>query len=80
MEKEASIILGDYFENFIIEEISSGRFDSASEVVHTALRLLEMEQRKIKMLQEEIEIGEKSEMFSDFDSEIHLASLHKKYL
>ena len=31
-------------------------------------------------LREEIEIGEKSEMISNFDHEAHLASLHKKYL
>lgn len=80
MAKNTSILLGDYFENFINEEISSGRFSSASEVVRTALRLLELEEQKIKKLREEIEIGEKSEMISNFDHEAHLASLHKKYL
>jgi antitoxin ParD1/3/4 len=80
MAKNTSILLGDYFENFIKEEISSGRFSSASEVVRTALRLLELEEQKVKKLREEIEIGEKSEMISNFDYEAHLASLHKKYL
>ncbi|MBA4155734.1 type II toxin-antitoxin system ParD family antitoxin [Flavobacterium sp.] len=80
MAKNTSILLGDYFENFISEEISSGRFSSASEVVRTALRLLELEEQKIKKLREEIEIGEKSGMVSNFDPEAHLASLHKKYL
>ena len=80
MAKNTSILLGDYFENFIREKISSGRFSSASEVVRTALRLLELEEQKIKKLREEIEIGEKSGMVSNFDPEAHLASLHKKYL
>ena len=80
MAKNTSILLGDYFENFISQEISSGRFSSASEVVRTALRLLELEEQKMKRLREEIEIGEKSGMVSNFDSEAHLASLHKKYL
>lgn len=80
MAKNTSILLGDYFENFIREKISSGRFSSASEVVRTALRLLELEEQKIKKLKEEIEIGEKSGMVSNFDPEAHLASLHKKYL
>ena len=80
MAKNTSILLGDYFENFINEEISSGRFNSASEVVRTALRLLELEEQKVKKLREEIEIGEKSGMISNFDHEAHLASLHKKYL
>jgi antitoxin ParD1/3/4 len=59
MAKNTSILLGDYFESFINEEISSGRFSSASEVVRTALRLLELEEHKIKKFRDEIEIGEK---------------------
>ncbi len=77
MAKNTSILLGDYFESFISEEISSGRFSSASEVVRTALRLLELEEQKIKVFREEIEFGEKSGMVSNFDSEAHLAKLHK---
>ena len=80
MAKNTSILLGNHFENFINEEIASGRFSSASEVMRTALRLLELEEEKIKQLRREIEIGEKSGMVSNFDPEAHLASLHKKYL
>ncbi len=80
MAKNTSILLGDHFENFISDEISSGRFSSASEVVRTALRLLEIEEQKLKKFKEEIEIGEKSGMISNFDPETHLASLHKKHL
>ena len=80
MAKNTSILLGDHFENFINNEISSGRFSSVSEVVRTALRLLELEEQKIKKFREEIEIGEKSGMVSNFDSEAHLANLHNKHL
>lgn len=80
MAKNTSILLGDYFESFISEEIASGRFSSASEVIRTALRLLEIEEQKIKQLRREIEIGEESGMVSNFDPEAHLASLHKKHL
>ena len=80
MSKNTSILLDNHFENFISNEISSGRFSSASEVVISALRLLELEEQKIKNFKAEIEIGEKSEMVSNFDSEAHLANLHKKYL
>ena len=80
MAKNTSILLGDHFENFISDEVASGRFSSASEVVRTALRLLEIEEQKIKQLRREIEIGEESGMVSNFDSEAHLAMLHKKHL
>jgi antitoxin ParD1/3/4 len=80
MAKNTSVLLGDHFEKFIGEEVASGRFSSASEVVRSALRLLELEEQKIKQLRHEIEIGEKSELISNFDPEAHLASLHKKYL
>jgi antitoxin ParD1/3/4 len=48
--------------------------------VRTALKLLELEEQKIKKFRDEIEIGEKSEMVSNFDSKAHLAKLHKKHL
>lgn len=80
MAKNTSILLGNHFENFINEEIASGRFNSVSEVIRTALRLLELEEQKIKQLRKEIEIGEKSGMVSNFDPEAHLASLQKKHL
>ena len=80
MAKNTSVLLGDHFENFISEEVASGRFSSASEVVRSALRLLEVQEQKIRQLRHEIEIGEKSGMVSNFDPEVHLAKLQKKYL
>lgn len=80
MAKNTSILLGIHFEEFISEEIASGRFSSASEVIRTALRLLEIEEQKVKQLRYEIELGEKSGMVSNFDSEAHLAKLQKKHL
>jgi antitoxin ParD1/3/4 len=80
MAKNTSILLGDYFENFINGQVKTGKFSSASEVVRAALRLLEVEEEKIKRLRYEIELGEKSGMVSDFDPEIYLTNLHKKHL
>ncbi|MCR5861460.1 type II toxin-antitoxin system ParD family antitoxin [Flavobacterium sp. J372] len=80
MAKNTSVLLGDHFESFIQEEIASGRFNSASEVVRTALRLLELQEQKIKQLRNAIEIGEKSGFVSNFDPEAHLAELQKKHL
>ncbi|MQK95645.1 type II toxin-antitoxin system ParD family antitoxin, partial [Escherichia coli] len=46
MGRNTSILLGQHFEDFIDSQVSSGRFSSASEVVRTALRLLEEEESK----------------------------------
>jgi antitoxin ParD1/3/4 len=42
--------------------------------------LLELEEQKIKKFRDEIEIGEKSGVVTNFDPEANLANLHKKYL
>ena len=80
MGKNTSISLGDHFETFIQNEVATGRYNSASEVVRTALRLLEAEEKKIKALRRAIEEGENSQMVEDFDPVEHLKSLHRKHL
>jgi len=80
MAKNTSILLGEYFENFISEKVKSGKFASASEVVRTALRLFEQEENKTKMLVNELKAGEHSEMISNFDREKALSNLHTKHL
>jgi antitoxin ParD1/3/4 len=40
-----SVALGSHFEEFIKQQLESGRFNNASEVVRAALRLLEDEQK-----------------------------------
>lgn len=40
-----SVALGHHFEEFIREQLESGRFNNVSEVVRAGLRLLEDEQR-----------------------------------
>lgn len=67
MAKNTSILLGEHFENFVNEKISSGKFSSVSEVIRTALRLLETEENRHKALIKELEIGEKSGFVKDFD-------------
>jgi antitoxin ParD1/3/4 len=46
MGKNTSISLGDHFEEFIHNEVKSGRYGSVSEVIRNALRLLESEEKK----------------------------------
>ena len=80
MAKNTSVLLGEHFEKFISREVSSGKYASASEVVRTALRMLETEEEKKSALIKALLKGEKSKRVENFDSKTHLAQLHKKYL
>lgn len=78
MAKNTSMLLGNHFEQFIEEQIASGRFSSASEVVRTALRLMEAEELKKKELNKALAIGEKSGMIEDFDPKAFFKKLKQK--
>jgi antitoxin ParD1/3/4 len=80
MRKNTPILLGDYFEDFISNEVASGKYDSASEVVRTALRLLESEEQKIKELREALVVGEKSGFIKNFNRKEYLEKIHEKFL
>lgn len=77
MAKNTSILLGDYFNSFINEQINSGRFSSASEVIRSALRLFEQEENKKKELIKELIKGEKSGFSDDFDKNEFLNKMNK---
>lgn len=79
MGRNTSILLGDYFEKFVNEQISSGKYNSVSEVIRAALRMFVQEENKAKMLVRELEKGERSGMVDNFDRESHLSELHAKY-
>ncbi len=79
MAKNTSILLGDYFDNFIKNQIESGRFSSASEVIRVALRLFEYEQSKKAELIKALQKGEASGFVEDFDRETFLEHIQKKH-
>ncbi|MFT6908798.1 MAG: antitoxin ParD1/3/4 [Oleiphilaceae bacterium] len=60
MPKNTSMTLGEHFDGFIANQINEGRFASASEVVRAALRMFEDNERKIAVLRQLFEEGEKS--------------------
>ncbi|HBT09273.1 MULTISPECIES: type II toxin-antitoxin system ParD family antitoxin [Leeuwenhoekiella] len=80
MGKNTSISLGSHFEDFVNEEVKSGRYSSVSEVNRSALRLFEREELKERELIKALEAGEQSGFVDNFDSEKKLEALHKKYL
>lgn len=75
MGRNTSVSLGDYFEDFVDESVSKGRFKNASEVIRAGLRLLEAEENRIIVLKNAINEGIESGIARDFDAEKHLKAL-----
>ncbi|HSR38398.1 MAG TPA: type II toxin-antitoxin system ParD family antitoxin [Phnomibacter sp.] len=75
MARNTSISLGDHFENFVDNSISTGRFKNASEVIRAGLRLLEEEENKAMALRTAIEEGLASGVAKNFDPKKHLEKL-----
>jgi antitoxin ParD1/3/4 len=80
MGKNTSISIGNHFDEFIKNEVKSGRYGSVSEVIRAALRLLESEEKKERELIKALEIGENSGFVENFDPKEHLKDLHRKHL
>jgi len=79
MAKNTSILLGDYFDNFINEQIKSGKYASVSEVIRAALRIFEKEETQKAALIKALKKGEKSGFAEDFDKDKFLEELHRKH-
>jgi len=75
MGRNTSVSLGDYFENFVDNSISEGRFNNASEVIRAGLRLLEQEESKIIALKIAINEGIESGIVENFNPTNHLEFL-----
>ena len=75
MGRNTSVSLGNYFESFVDNRVSEGRFKNASEVIRAGLRLLESEENKIIILKNAIEDGIESGIAENFNSKKHLEFL-----
>jgi len=80
MGKNTSISLGNHFEEFIKEEVKSGRYGSVSEVIRSALRLLEHEEKKERELIKALEVGEQSGFIENFEPKQNMSELHRQHL
>ncbi len=78
MNKNTSISLGSYFDQFVQNRIKDGRFSNVSEVIRAGLRLLEEEENKVIALRNAIQEGIDSGIEEDFDPKKHLESLKAK--
>lgn len=75
MGRNTSVSLGNYFEDFVDNRVSEGRFKNASEVIRAGLRLLEEEESKIIVLKNAINEGIESGIDKVFDPKNHLKFL-----
>jgi antitoxin ParD1/3/4 len=78
MGRNTSVSLGTYFEIFVDNSVSEGRFKNASEVIRAGLRLLEEEENKIIALKKAINEGIESGIAKDFNPSKHLELLKAK--
>ena len=79
MSKNTSILLSEYYDNFINKQIETGKFSSVCEVVRAALRLFEFEEAKKTELIKELEKGEQSGFVENFERDSFLKNLHQKH-
>ncbi len=73
--KNTSISLGDYFDQFVSNQVSARRYKNVSEVIRAGLRLLEDEESKVIILRSAIQEGIDSGIAHDFDPNKHLQEL-----
>ncbi len=78
MAKTTSVSLGEHFSTFVNEQLSAGRYGSASEVVRAGLRILEEHEAKHKALQNAITAGLASGVAEDFSMEAVQQELDKE--
>jgi antitoxin ParD1/3/4 len=76
--KNTSISLGNYFDQFVREQVAAGRYKNVSEVIRAGLRLLEDEESKTIALRAAIQKGIESGVAEDFDPKKHLQGLKAK--
>ena len=75
MSKNTSISLGNYFDQFVSNQVSEGRYKNVSEVIRAGLRLLEDEENKTIVLKNAIQEGLNSPRVENFDFDKNLEKL-----
>ncbi len=73
--KNTSISLGNYFDQFVSNQVSEGRYKNVSEVIRAGLRLLENEESKAIALKNAIQKGLESPRVENFNFDENLIQL-----
>ena len=79
MSKNTSIILKGQLNEFIEQQVKTGHYASASEVIRAGLRLLEEREVRVQHLRGEIQKGLDSGIAKDFDMQDFLAERHAEF-
>ncbi len=74
LNKNTSISLGKHFQDFVEDQVTQGRYSSASDVLRAGLRLLEDQETKLAALRAAIIAGEQSGPATEFDFEAFIAT------
>lgn len=78
MRKNTSFSLSEHFSDFIETQVTSGRYDTASDVVRAGLRLLEEREAELLELRAALIEAEQSGPGRPFDVEKFLGRMHKE--
>jgi antitoxin ParD1/3/4 len=70
--KNTSFSLDEHYNAFIDAEVAAGRYRSASDVVRSALRLLEDRETQLRALRDALDAGESSGPSTPFDFDTFL--------
>lgn len=73
MSHNTSVSLGDHFAEFITKQVKAGRYQNASDVVRSGLRLLEEREAKLQALRQALVEGEQSGVATGFDFDEFIA-------
>ncbi|GIK50452.1 MAG: type II toxin-antitoxin system ParD family antitoxin [Hyphomonadaceae bacterium] len=76
MSKNTSVSLGDHFNGFIEQQVATGRYASASDVIRAGLRLLEENETKLQRLREALQEGLDSGEPQPFDFDGFMKEMH----
>ena len=74
MASNTSVSLDDHFTAFLTNEVATGRYRSASEVIRAGLRLLEERETRMAALRAALTEGEQSGEAEPFDFEGFIAA------
>jgi len=80
MGRNTSIALGNHFQEFVDAQVGIGKYASVSEVIRSALRMLEDYEAKIAVLKAELQKGEQGETLTDTDYNASFMHKRQQYL